>query len=568
MNNQKLSLRISALDGQNNEAASGLNPAESLNLMDYFADYCPLKELPPPGSPEEDALFNKLCQKLKPIWQALSGSVPMRELVVVVPSMTLDADELLKINGIEYYEERLLFLLIQLTNPRTEVIYITSQPIRESIVDYYLQLLPGVPYSHARSRLHMYSVHDASRSVSLTQKILDRPALLQRVRNHVKRFQVAHLSVFNVTPAEKSLSVALGLPLMGADPKFIPYGSKSGARRLFKQAGVLCPDGFEDLRDENDIIEATVDLYFRNPKLKRVVVKINEGFSGEGNAIYKFRGLLDINPSLHSRAQALAAVRKDFAQALQMMAPNLPYESFIAKYRQMGGIVEEFLEGREKASPSVQTRLTPTKEVQIISTHDQIMGGPDKQVFLGCFFPAPREFHQALHEGGLKVGKVLAEMGLSERVSLDYMAVPHIPDQPVSKDNPWDMYAIEINMRKGGTTHPFRTLQFLTGGRYDAESGLFITPRGSNKYYIASDNLIAPEYKGLLPEDIIDIITYAKLHFNSNTNTGDIFHMIGATSQYGKFGVTCIGNSPEEAKEFYRRTLQILHDECGIVKNV
>ncbi|MBQ7503038.1 carboxylate-amine ligase [bacterium] len=565
MNNQKPSLRISSLDGQNREAVSESAAAASRHLMDYFADYCPLSQLPPPGSAEEDKLFNMLCQKLKPMWQALSGSVPMRELLVIVPSLTLDADELLKINGIEYYEERLLFLLIQLTNPRTEVIYITSQPIRESIVDYYLQLLPGVPYSHARRRLHMYSVHDASRDISLTQKVLDRPALLQRIRNHVKGFQAAHLSVFNVTPAEKSLSAALGLPLMGADPKFIHYGSKSGARKLFKQAGVPCPAGFEDLRDENDIMEATVDLYFRNPKLKRVVVKINEGFSGEGNAIYKFSNLLDVKPSVHTRAQALAAVRKDFAETLQMQAPHLPYEKFISKYRQMGGIVEEFLEGVEKASPSVQTRLTPTQEVQIISTHDQIMGGADKQVFLGCFFPAPREFHQALHEGGLKVGRLLAEMGLSERVSLDYMAVPHIPELPVSKDNPWDMYAIEINMRKGGTTHPFRTLQFLTGGRYDADSGLFITPRGSNKYYIASDNLVAPEYKGLLPEDVIDIITHARLHFNSNTNTGDIFHMIGATSQHGKFGVTCIGNSPEEAKEFYRRTLQILHDECSII---
>ena len=37
-------------------------------------------------------------------------------------------------------------------------------------------------------------------------------------------------------------------------------------------------------------------------------------------------------------------------------------------------------------------------------------------------------------------------------------------------------YAIELNLRKGGTTHPYLTLQFLTDGVYDAQRALFLTP--------------------------------------------------------------------------------------------
>ena len=33
----------------------------------------------------------------------------------------------------------------------------------------------------------------------------------------------------------------------------------------------------------------------------------------------------------------------------------------------------------------------------------------------------------------------------------------------------WTAYAIELNLRKGGTTHPFLTLQFLTDGQYDGD---------------------------------------------------------------------------------------------------
>ncbi len=35
----------------------------------------------------------------------------------------------------------------------------------------------------------------------------------------------------------------------------------------------------------------------------------------------------------------------------------------------------------------------------------------------------------------------------------------------------WTPYAIELNLRKGGTTHPFLTLQFLCGGNYDGDVG-------------------------------------------------------------------------------------------------
>ena len=53
----------------------------------------------------------------------------------------------------------------------------------------------------------------------------------------------------------------------------------------------------------------------------------------------------------------------------------------------------------------------------------------------------------------------------------------------------WTPYAIELNLRKGGTTHPFLTLQFLTDGRYDARTALFFTPAGGEKHLVATDHL-------------------------------------------------------------------------------
>ena len=502
--------------------------------------------LPPAGSAEEEARFQELYAQLPQLWNNLQTDGQVEQTVLVVPSMSLDKEELTKLKGAPHYEERLLFLLILLALPKTRVIFVTSEPIHPHIIDYYLQLLPGIPFSHARRRLEMFSTYDSSNK-SLTQKILERPALMRRIRKAIGQAKNTHLTVFNVTPWEKQLSVALGIPLLGPDPKHLHYGSKSGSRKLFRAAGVPMPDGYEDLKDENEVFDCIIKLWKDHPNLKKVVIKINEGFSGEGNAIFP----MDCLNGVTDEAQARKILEVEVPKQARYQAPGMNWNGFIAKFREMEGIVEEFLEGDGKESPSVQLRITPLGESQLISTHDQILGGPDGQVFIGCSFPASATYQPPLHEAGRKIGEVLAQTGVVGRLSIDFMAIP-------KADGGWNMFAIEINLRKGGTTHPFRTLQFLTGGKYDPDSGTFQSGSAVPKYYFASDNLENEKYKGLLPEDLIDIVTYTGLHYNSSSNTGVVFHMIGALSEFGKIGVTCVGDSPEEAKDLYQRTLETL----------
>ena len=75
------------------------------------------------------------------------------ESVVVLPSVTLDRTTPGSGSMGQAFEERFLFLLLLLRQPRLRMIYVTSMPIRPSIVEYYLALLPGVIPSHAMARL-------------------------------------------------------------------------------------------------------------------------------------------------------------------------------------------------------------------------------------------------------------------------------------------------------------------------------------------------------------------------------------------------------------------------------
>ena len=54
------------------------------------------------------------------------------------------------------------------------------------------------------------------------------------------------------------------------------------------------------------------------------------------------------------------------------------------------------------------------------------------------------------------------------------------------------------------------------------------------------------------------------LHFNHRTESGVLFHMIGAVSEFGKLGVTVIGNDVEEVERLYGRVIDVLDAECTI----
>src|ERR671939_225101 len=74
---------------------------------------------PEPGSAEELDRFAALQEKLEPLARTVISDPRAPQTVVVVPSLTLDAEELAKIPGVHHYEERMLCMLMLLRLPRT-----------------------------------------------------------------------------------------------------------------------------------------------------------------------------------------------------------------------------------------------------------------------------------------------------------------------------------------------------------------------------------------------------------------------------------------------------------------
>jgi hypothetical protein len=499
---------------------------------------------------ERNEAFDRLQRGLPSVWRAMRAN-NTRESVVVVPSMSLD--RLVASSGASSraLEERYLFMLLLLRQPRLKLIFVTSMPVDPTIIEYYLSLLPGVIPSHARARLSLVPVGDSS-ATPLTEKLLGRPRLVTQIRSLIPDPAFSHLLPYNTTGLERDLALLLGIPMYGADPRHFPIGTKTGSREAFAAAGISHPMGVNDVRSVDDVVSALVGLRAARPRATAAMVKLNEGVSGAGNAEVDLTSL----PSSGDAGEREAVRDRVMTMTLENQRADITL--FLDKLAERAGIVEERVTGHELRSPSVQLRITPLGEVELLSTHDQILGGATGQSYLGCRFPADPAYAELISREARKVGDVLANKGVLGRFAIDFV---------VSRSNgEWSSDAIEINLRRGGTTHPFLTLQFLTDGRYDAESSRFLTPSGDERHLVATDHFQDPSLMGLRIADLFDVVAVSGMHYDQARERGVVFHMMSALTELGQVGLTAVGASADEAAERYADAEDKLRGEARVAQ--
>jgi PGM1 C-terminal domain/ATP-grasp domain len=452
---------------------------------------------------------------------------------VVVPSISFPVVELVKIAAVQSYEERMLFLLLLLADAETRVVFVSSVAIDPAIVDYYLRFLPDPV--EARTRLAMVDAGDPAIG-SLSAKLLRDPVAMNRLREAVGSTPGtpttgAYMLPFNVTPAESDLAAALGVPLLGPRPDLVRLGSKSGSRQVAARAGVRYLTGAEDLFSLKAVAAAIADVQAVRPEAEAVVVKLNNGFAGQGNALIELGGLAEPLP----------------ASSTVFCAPEESWESFEAKIEAEGAIVEELLRGDGLRSPSVQLQISADGTIDLLSTHDQILGGPSNQVYIGCRFPARADYRLTIQREALKVAEVLAAEGVVGAFGIDFLVTDH-----------GEVSLSEINLRMGGTTHPFWMARLATGADYDPSTGEMRVEDGGARCYLSTDNLKSARLVGRTPAEVVATVDRSGLAFDPATGIGVTLHLLGALPGAGKMGVTCIAETTEQADQMYQDVLVAL----------
>jgi hypothetical protein len=483
--------------------------------------------------------FAQLQERFREIWptMTLRSIGDVERTVVVVHSISLDVpDQLVPV--FPAYEERFLCLVLSLLRgPRSRVVYVTSQPIHPRLLDYYFGLVPELDTPAARARFLPVALVDG-RNEPLTRKLIARPGALRRIESLVGDPEVALVLPFCMTADEVALAEALQLPIYGSDPNLNWLGHKTGSRRIFEEEDVPHPAGL-DVRGSDDLPEALRELRGRSPQARKAVLKLDRGVSGLGNAILELDG-----------------AGSDLRSALRLEDEDITVEEYLAALDDQGGIVEERIAGEDFRSPSVQLRLSPAGQVDVMSTHDQILGGLYGQTYFGCHFPADQEYAAQIAAEGLKVGRRLAREGVIGRAAVDFVAV--------RRDEGWQPYALEVNLRCGGTTHPLFALTSLTDGAYDPLAGEWRSHTGEIKHYAATDHLDDPAYRALTPDDLLDLVERRDLGWDSEREVGVVLHMVSAIAVAGRVGLTAIGETLEDARRRYYEVERALDEAAGV----
>lgn len=477
----------------------------------------------------------ELRRTLGPAWTANKPGSTIPHVLVVLPSFSVGESLLAhyapRIPALEH--RYLLSCLLLPRLPCCELVFLTCQHPGKVILDYYRALLPAAQRSAAMARFRLVVVPDLSPR-PIGAKLLDRPDLLAELRASFGG-RPAFIEPWNVTAAEVEVAQRLGAAINGTSPQLWPLGFKSAGRKLFAEAGVPTAFGFEDLHSVDEVVAAIAEVRARRPAATGVVVKHDDSGAGDANAVIGLRGTngAATDDAIRQRVEALPA--------------------WYLRDIELGCVVEELISGLAFASPSAQVDITPYGDVEVLSTHDQVLDPATGQVYTGCKFPAhPAYAGRIAHFAGT-VGGLLARRGAVGRFSIDFAAA-------CDAQGRWQVVALENNLRKGGTTHPFCVLRTLVPGRYDQENGCWVASDGTSRTYYASDNVVDPAWLGVPPASVIAFIDDAGLRFDPDTRTGVVLHMLSCLAIDGRFGLTAIGTTPEHAAALFTRAQAAVRD--------
>lgn len=466
-----------------------------------------------------------LQTRLGDVWSMNHPGCTRAHVVVTMPSFSL-APSILAHYGrrLDALEHRYLVTMLMLARiPGCELVFVCSTHPGEEVLDYYLRLMPEEVRASVRARLHIVTAPGPEPG-PVAAALLDHPEALARIEDLIAG-RPAMIEPWNVTAAEVAVAERLDVPINGTAPELWPMGFKSAGRRVFAEAGVPTPLGQEDVHDLSEITHAAARISRTHPHAQNVVVKHDNSGAGDGNLVI---GLRDA----HGNPVPRAALRRRIERAMP---------EWYRRDLRAGGVVEELVAGSSFASPSAQVDIAPDGSVTVLSTHEQVLGGDSGQVYAGCIFPANRAYTGELAGYAEAVGERLAERGARGRLSVDFVAV---------RRKHWDVFGIEVNLRKGGTTHPFTVLRHLAPGHFEKATGDWVTDRdGTTRCYTSTDTLMDPAWTTLPPAAVISAVESAGVAFDREAGTGVVLHMLSGLAIDGRCGLTAIARSGGEARD-------------------
>ncbi len=447
---------------------------------------------------------------------------------MIIPSISFDKFILREFEGSVFYEERYLYFAYFLKQPKTHVIAVLSEGFEPCIVDYFfdhLAKVTGMDRPELRGRFDILTI-PTKKGKSLTEVILNNSEYVKKIKETIEQYnQPAFVEFFQVNVEEIRLAVLLQIPLYGLTDSSLALNSKSEARDVFSKAGLDLIPGEKDIFSLEHAYDVLQKLA-KKQKVKNYLLKLNRGGAGHGIVKFSIQNFI----SFETFKKALKkGIRQDF----------FIFERACAE---QGAVVEVFIDEPIKISPSAQFEILPDHSIRALATHDQILEGLD---YVGVKFPADFTYQKFIVDAGLKIVKETRRRGALGIIAVDFL---------LSRKNarePWSLWPVEINARKGGTNHTYFWVKYLTEAVYNEKRGILESEQG-DIYYKASEAFGRQDWlRRIEPTRLIGQIKMTGLDFNHKKKSGVFMHMISPMKDFGKFGCTVIGHSAVEVEQIW-----------------
>ena len=262
------------------------------------------------------------------------------------------------------------------------------------------------------------------------------------------------------------------------------------------------------------------------------MLKLNFGVSGQGNM--KVRVSSKDWDSLSMKAKKV--VVEESLDSGHCFNIKMTHFEFFERIVLEGAVVEEFVQGEILDSPSAQVFVSPMG-VELISTHRQILD--DKgQKFVGGEYPCLDQDKQYISGIALEIGESLKSKKVYGVTSIDFLVAGSAHER--------NYFVIELNIRKGGTTHPFmlsnialRSDRYYNNGQLKGEDNRDYIYRSNDNFY-PNRSLFKTE------KSLINKVAKSGVLFCQKNKRGVVFHLLNSYEDIGKIGYTVIGKNKAE----------------------
>ena len=191
--------------------------------------------------------------------------------------------------------------------------------------------------------------------------------------------------------------------MYGADPRLADLGSKTGCRRMSSSSASGAPSAPRTWPRST-----TWSARWRCGSGTHAEGGDREderGVSGSGNALVDLRGL----PASGDPGEDAAARERVLGMAPEKT--SMAVDTYLAAFEKGGGIARGADHRGGTDQPERPDEGRAGRPVELLSTHDQLLGGASGQSYLGCVFPADPAYATLIAEPAMVVGRHLAGAG-------------------------------------------------------------------------------------------------------------------------------------------------------------